>query len=423
VKADLHYDVVVVGVGVAGLTTATLLAEAGARVCVLAKGTGSTHLAPGTIDVLGYDPEPVEAPLEAAERLVAARPDHPYARAGLYSVLPAVGWLADRVAAGPLEGYAYVGRELDRNHRLPTAAGALRPSGMVPQTMAAGDGAGGERTCFVGFRSLRDFHARYAAGNLGAHSIELDLDLGRPDANALGLARRLEEPGFRAGLADRVARELGDVELVGLPAALGLRAPHAVWSDLERRLERRVFEVPTLPPSVPGMRLYESLLAALRAAGGRLILGSEVTGAEREGDRVTAVRAQAGGREVGYGLRHLVLATGGFTSGSLTLDADWQTHEGVLGLPVESPGPDQARFEPDYFGDHPMNRAGLAVDGSLRPAGLANVRVAGAALAGAEPWREGSGEGIALATAHRAAQAVLAEEGAAPAPARVEGTA
>jgi len=34
------------------------------------------------------------------------------------------------------------------------------------------------------------------------------------------------------------------------------------------RLGRRVFEIPTLPPSVPGMRLYEILRSALRAAGG-----------------------------------------------------------------------------------------------------------------------------------------------------------
>ena len=56
----LSYDVVVLGAGVAGLTAAARLAERGARVCVLAKGVGSTHLAPGTVDVLGYAPERVE---------------------------------------------------------------------------------------------------------------------------------------------------------------------------------------------------------------------------------------------------------------------------------------------------------------------------------------------------------------------------
>ncbi|TML98506.1 MAG: FAD-binding protein, partial [Actinobacteria bacterium] len=56
-RGELHFDVVVIGVGTAGLTAGTRLAEGGARVCVVAKGVGSTHLAPGTIDVLGYGPD------------------------------------------------------------------------------------------------------------------------------------------------------------------------------------------------------------------------------------------------------------------------------------------------------------------------------------------------------------------------------
>ena len=81
-KPELHYDAVVIGTGVAGLTAAVRLAEAGARVCVLAKGVGSTHLAAGTVDVLGYDGERVELPLEALPDFIARRPDHPYALLG-----------------------------------------------------------------------------------------------------------------------------------------------------------------------------------------------------------------------------------------------------------------------------------------------------------------------------------------------------
>jgi glycerol-3-phosphate dehydrogenase subunit B len=50
----------------------------------------------------------------------------------------------------------------------------------------------------------------------------------------------------------------------------------------------------------------------------------------------------------------------------------------------------------------------VAVDAELRPEGWENVLVAGATLAGAEPWKEKSGDGISLATGHRAAELVLA---------------
>ena len=58
-----------------------------------------------------------------------------------------------------------------------------------------------------------------------------------------------------------------------------------------------------------------------------------------------------------------------------------------------------------------MARVGVAVDGDLRAQGMANVLVAGAALPGAVPWREGSGEGIALASGYRVAQVVAASAG------------
>ncbi len=60
-----------------------------------------------------------------------------------------------------------------------------------------------------------------------------------------------------------------------------------------------------------------------------------------------------------------------------------------------------------------MARAGVAVGPSLIAEGTETVLVAGASLPGAEPWREGSGDGIALASGHVVAQSVSEREGAA----------
>ena len=64
-----------------------------------------------------------------------------------------------------------------------------------------------------------------------------------------------------------------------------------------------------------------------------------------------------------------------------------------------------------------MARAGVAVDDGCarrrrRRAVYDNVLVAGATLAGAEPWSEKSGDGISLATGHRAADLILARTAA-----------
>ncbi len=416
-RSELHYDAVVIGAGTAGLTAGARLAEGGARVCVLAKGVGSTHLAPGTIDVLGYTPERVSEPGAALRDFTAAHPDHPYALIGLDAVAEAMSWFRACAEAGPLPGYRYVG-DLERNLLLPSAVGALRPSALVPETMAGGAAGAGERVCVIGPRELRDFHPSLCAANLSRAGIEargigVEIEVSRADENALGLARRFDDPAWRAGFAARLAIMLGADERVGLPAMLGLADPHGAWSDLEHRLGRRVFEIPTLPPSVPGMRLFEILRAALRRRGGRLVMGAEVVGVERAGQSVTAVSTHAGGRDVRYAAPWFVLAAGGFGSGAIELDSHWTTHDRVLGLPLHGvPAPGEPRFVADYLAEQPMARVGVAVDGALRADGADNVLVAGAALPGAVAWREASGEGIALASGSSAAKSILARAGA-----------
>ena len=219
--------------------------------------------------------------------------------------------------------------------------------------------------------------------------------------------------GWRAAFAGRLALKLQADERVGLPAVLGVRDPHGAWSDLEHRLGRQVFEIPTLPPSVPGMRLYEILRAALRAAGGRLVLGAEVISSERDGSRLSSVATHSAGHETRYAAPWFVLASGGFNSGAIELDSHWVTHERVLGLSLRGlPAEGEPRFLGDYLAEQPMSQVGVAVDGELRAEGAENVLVAGAALPGAVPWREGCGEGIALASGSHAAQLVLARSGA-----------
>jgi len=52
-------DLLVIGAGLAGLSAAIVVAEAGLRVRVVTKGLSALHWAAGTIDLLGYLPPPV----------------------------------------------------------------------------------------------------------------------------------------------------------------------------------------------------------------------------------------------------------------------------------------------------------------------------------------------------------------------------
>jgi len=413
-------DAVVVGAGLAGLTAGVRLAQAGLRTTLVAKGPGATHLAPPTIDVLGYAPDLVERPADALASFVSERKDHPYARLKADTVAASAEWLRALVPS-----LAYVGT-IEENLLLPTAVGVPKPSALVPEAMAAGDLRSGGRFAFAGLRALKDFYPRLLADNLSqaklptgvtvdARAVHLADPGAEADVSPLGYARMFEDQEFRSAVAAELLPKLEPGESVGFPSVLGLGAHRTTWLDLQDRLGRPVFEVPTLPPSVAGIRLFHALRDAFARAGGRLLIGSTAVGAETDDDVVTHVVMQtAAARATPIDARWFVLATGGFAEGALFLDSYGEVHESVFGLAVTGvPAVGEPRFVPRYFDDQPMARAGISVDERLRPLDLEgnvafrNLFAAGAVLGGAEPWRELSGNGLALASGFAVASAIV----------------
>jgi glycerol-3-phosphate dehydrogenase subunit B len=412
-------DVVVIGAGLAGLTAAIRLAEAGLRVVTVAKGLGSIRLSPATIDILGYAPDLVREPASELQGFLAAHPGHPYSLVSPVQLAASVQWLKDHVGA-----YAYVG-DAAVNVLLPTALGVVRPSAVVPQTMAGGDVSKLRSVAIAGLPVLKDFHPALAAENLQAAASGLGFDLevralqlntrvnGEAEVSSLALARRFEDPSFRNAVAAELTTMLRDESAVGLPAVLGLDKAGTVWSDLQEMLGRPVFEIPTVPPSAPGMRLTKILQDKLRQAGGRLLLGAEAVGPEVRDGRLAGVRIKMAARQVVRLCRWVVLATGGLSSGGIALDLAGQVSETALGLPASSP--EQPLFLPRYLDEHPMGTAGLRVDPLLRPTGhdgepvYPNLYAAGAVIGGSRPAREKSGDGISLSTGYLAAGIVLQE--------------
>ncbi|HZP90116.1 MAG TPA: glycerol-3-phosphate dehydrogenase subunit GlpB [Actinomycetota bacterium] len=416
----MRSDAVVVGAGLSGLVAALRLAEAGLKTTVVAQGVGSTHLSPASIDVLGYAPDLVESPARALPAFLAEHPEHPYARISLELIEQSVAWLRERA-----EGLGYTG-SLRENLLVPTAAGVPAPTAVVPASMAAGDLRSGGRFAFVGLRAMKSFHPAYLAENLAqaklpsgagieARAVRITEPGSEPDVGALDYARAFEDAAFRRAVASELKVQLQSGEAVGFPAVLGLDRHAEVRRELEEALERPVFEVTGLPPSVPGIRLFRALRSAFRRAGGRLVMGAVVVGAGTSERSVTSLSVRAAaGRTTAYEARWFVLATGGFASGALHVDSYGEVRETALGLPVAGVPPvEEPRFLPGVFDDHPMSRAGLAVDERLRPLGpegaaaFHNLFAAGAVLAGAEPWRERSGNGLALATGFAAASHIL----------------
>jgi glycerol-3-phosphate dehydrogenase subunit B len=412
--------VVVVGAGLAGLAAGLRLAQGGASVSVVSTGSGGLRLSHGTVDVLGYAPDRVDDVAEGVARLVAERPAHPYARLAPGRLAEAIGWFREQIAALEPEG------DGDRNLLLPTAIGVARPTAIAPASIAAGRLDGPARVAVVGLRALRDFFPSLLADNLRRadtpHPVEARPGeigwSGRPgwaDSQATVHARALDDPAQRAALADELRPLIEPGETVLLPAVVGLKDGPGAWRDLQERLGAPVAEVPTIPPCVAGIRMEAVLSGRLRAAGGDIVLGPSAVGVEGAGGRVRAVLVRQAARTRALPADAVVLATGGFASGGIDLDSHGRLRETVAGLPVAGPPGGEAPLSPRAMDPQPLMRAGLVVDDRMRPLDpggapvWANLHAAGALVAGAEPWREKSGEGVAVAGAFSAARAILEE--------------
>jgi glycerol-3-phosphate dehydrogenase subunit B len=414
-------DVCVIGAGLAGLVAGWHAAERGRRVEVIAKGWGTLYWHAGCIDVLGYypvdDPHPVRSPLSALKKLNGDQPQHPYALVGKERLAEAVQALQALCAA---VGYPLLG-SLDKNWLLPSAVGTFRPTCLAPETMIAGDLSHNAPMLIVGFQNQGDFFPSLVADNLTRQGIpathttlELRTLAERNFNYPTELARMMEDTVFRAELVDKLKPRVDrDVERIGFPAVLGLSNSLEVKEALETRLRRPVFEIPSLTPSIPGMRLHSILVQAIQRHGGRVQSGMQVIGAQTNNHHITAVYTEAAARRKSHRYDQYVLATGGILGGGITTNHKGEVTEVVFDLPVTAPTSRLDWFARSFLDQvgHPIYRSGLTVDDQFQPVGRQsangnrrtvydNLYAAGGALAHAELIRERSLEGVALATGY-----------------------
>ncbi len=394
-----RYDVIVVGAGLAGMFAGALAARRGVRTLVIARGLGGTHVGGGTVDMWG-----VENPETALEQLP---PSHP---------LTLAGWPALREGLMQFQTLCEMGEypligDVRRNHLLPTAMGAVRPTCLAPESFVAGDVRQAGELTLARLPGFRDFYADLAVANLHAQgyparaiTLELPRLPARRDLFASDIARWFDTPAYRAEVVRSWRDKVNGITRLGLPAILGLEHAGEARHDLQDKLGMDVFEIPILPPSVPGMRLFNVLHLAIESAGGRVTIGPNVTGWVEQGKALGIIAETAGGARR-YAAEHILLATGGFRHGGLESAAKGQARETVFNLPVVI-APEF--FAPLYWEAQPYARSGVRVNEDLRPLDAGgevlypNVLAIGGLLAGADRLGEGSREGIDLATGWKA---------------------
>ena len=416
-------DVAVIGTGLSALAAARTVQQAGRQVVLVWPGLSSLYFLFATIDVIGYPTatatESVADPAEAVARLITREPSHPYARAGMDAVHAGTRLMLEWFKEA---GLAWQGA-LNRNFLLPTATGTPKPCCLAPASMTAGDLSRPEPIVFCGFTGYQDFAPDLAASNLKRQWGAADVSAIRVTAPGYGpdrlftsvdLARSFEDATFRDAVAAQLREHVsGDGARVGVPGVLGLTRPGETFAAFQEAVGHPVFEIPTVPPSVIALRLFDRLRKHLQEAGIEIIWAAPAHAAQVTDGRCRSVLLKAAGHEFPVEAASYVVALedwvdGAFRAGVHTV-RDPFFHEPITWNKVPTD-----RTAESLFSTQPFEQVGYALTDRLQPADengkplARNVFCAGGAMAGYDPSGTKSRGGMAIATGYRAAREALA---------------
>jgi glycerol-3-phosphate dehydrogenase subunit B len=253
------------------------------------------------------------------------------------------------------------------------------------------------------------------ADQLKCRGITLSLpDVPNQEITATALARLMEKKSFRENIGREIKKQLQGETRVGFSALLGMHNPFQVKEDLEEIVGAKVFEIPILPPSIPGMRIFNRFKEWLIQKGVTFLLGYSVSKATLKGKRCERIEVFHPPVTTSYSADRYILATGRFMGGGLKANME-KVFEPIFSLPVHQSKSREDWFEKNFFtgAPHPIHQAGILIDSTFQPVDergdliLENGWVVGSILAHHHYIDEKSREGIEIATGYVAAKRAL----------------
>lgn len=416
----MRFDTIIIGGGLSGLICGIYLQRHGRRCVIVSSGQSALHFSSGSFDLLNYLPDgtAVENPLDSLGLLARQAPEHPYVKLGAEKFKE----LAD--AAFPFLNEAGVRVEgtASRNHFRMTPMGTLAPTWLTLRGLGVCercDSLPWKKVAIFNVTGFLDFYAQFIADEfqkLGTECVLREvafpalerLRKNPTEMRSVNIARVFDNQENLDELVTILKREQEDCEAVIMPAIAGLSRDNVVES-IEQRIGKPVVLLPTLPPSVPGIRAQQQLRRAFERAGGVYMLGDTVLRAERRGNRVTKVYSYNHG-DIPFEAQDVVLATGSYFSRGLVAVPD-RVYEPVFGLDVEFAASRKEWYDMDVFAAQPYEMFGVKTDREFRGmsdgTALDNVYVVGAILEGFNAIKQGCGAGVSILSALCVAEQIL----------------
>ena len=409
----MNFDVAIIGGGLAGLTCGIALQQRGKRCVIINNGQAAIDFASGSLDLLSRMPSTPNGEGRAVENLkeniTALRnelPAHPYSLLGAEKVL------------AKAQDFERLANELNLDLIGSTEKNHWRVTGL------------GKRIAVLGIEGYHDFQPQLLAANLvlnpqfehcevtsGFLNIP-QLDELRKNARefrSVNISQLLEHKLAFNDLVKEIIESAQGAEAVFLPACFGLENQEFMTA-LRDATKLALFELPTLPPSLLGMRQRIQLRRKFESLGGLMINGDSALSATFEGNQVRCINTRLLEDEE-ITADNFVLASGSFFSKGLISKFD-KIYEPVFEsdiIGVEGFN-DKDRFTwtaHRFAHPQPYQSAGVAINAQcqVQKSGqyLTNLYAVGNVIGGFNALELGCGSGVAVVTALAVADEILAK--------------
>ncbi len=404
-------DLLVIGSGFAGMAAAARASGLGLKTVQTGSSSGF-YLASGLLDFLGvYPVDPVtrlKNPEDGMALLKKEITNHPYAKVSENKIVEAFHFVYQFLYDGGLD-YAF---KLNQNFQVLTAAGTFKPSFLVPRSMAKSNElfTDQKQVLLVDFEGLKGYSALQIAGNLKKMGHQVDtVTIKVPeltgDFNVTRLAAKFEDPSFLDYVAEQVQMFAPTKTMMGLPAVCGIHNTSSILKQLESITGMDCFEIPGLPPSIPGLRLKNTFEKQLSKRNITVLNNATVKHNTIQKNRLI-LDAVCQNFKIRVKARGVILATGRFPGGGLRAERGL-IQETVFNIPVDQPDKRNLWYDANLFQakGHGINQAGILTDNIFRPLNRNNIPLfenlyaAGSILSHNDWARLKSGAGVSIVSA------------------------